>query len=305
MNKLWSLSFLTLCVILAGLSAAAQCPRVGDFSCGFSLGGQSLIQVLVYETATSTGLSGVTNDGRMVGNYSDTYTESAFVYDHGNWTSFTDPDQLHTTSASGINNYGHVVGNYDGYKNGVYTSFGFLKIGDVYTTLDKPTWRDTRAWGINDDDVIVGDYGEGAIIHGFVYVNGNFTTLEYPGAMQTTITGINNHGDMVGFVNVNYDFFSFLYSNGQFTKLSYPGSTETSAFGINNSGMVVGFRRDDHGNPHGFIWSNGQFRDITVSNHGNHWAIPYGINDLVQVVGVLDNNNRDRLPAPGSSNFRK
>ena len=293
MTRLWCFPLIVVSQLLCSLSAAAQCPGINVGYCGFSIGGQSVQRFYNYKTATDTELWGVTNDGRIVGNYNAANHNYAFLLENGNWMTFSDPNQLNTTTATGINNLEHIVGFYDGYKNDVYTSFGFLKVGDTYTTLDYPTGQSTRAFGVNDSDAIVGDYqdSQSGVTHGYVYVNGNWTIVDYPGASQTSITGINKNGDMVGFVTVNYEFFSFLYRNGQFIDISYPGSKETDVWGINDSGMVVGYQLDAQQIAHGFVWNNGQFTDIKLSKSGNYPTLPHGINHAGEMVGTVANNS--------------
>jgi uncharacterized membrane protein len=296
MNRLVSISLVALCLVIRISPAGAQCPRLDDKYCGFLLAESRLVMAINYGKADVTTPWAATSDGRIVGTYNDHgYVIAGFLYDHGVYTSFSDPNQLGKTSAYGINNNGDIVGTYDGYKNGLYTSFGFLKIGDVYMTLDHPLGQFTDAYGINDAGVIVGRYGDlqSGHIHGFVYEDGSWKTVDYPNSAGfTMLTSINNNGEMVGLAYADNQSFSFLYSNGEFTKISHPGAVETDAYGINVNGVIVGSYWDGN-HTKGFSWTQGQFTDISLP--GNPPTLPRGINAVNQIVGFPGNSSDRRF----------
>src|SRR4051812_19733580 len=69
----------------------------------------------------------------------------------------------------------------------------------VFTRIDNPAadtanGERTHAFGINDADDIVGEFGR----HGFVYSDGAFVTIDVPGASRTSAFGINNARQIVG-----------------------------------------------------------------------------------------------------------
>ena len=63
----------------------------------------------------------------------------------------------------------------------------------------------SQAFGVNDNDQVVGAYTDGsgqqATMHGFTWTPGRgFSSVDDPqGAGATTINGVNDHGDLVGF----------------------------------------------------------------------------------------------------------
>jgi len=107
-------------------------------------------------------------------------------------------------TAAGINNRGDVAG--------FYTTTGgtvdaFLKLaGGHFTTIAVPGASATNAFGLNDNDTVVGTYtvgtGANAATHGFIWRPGGHLTLNVDdpkGVGTTFLNGINNEGDIVGF----------------------------------------------------------------------------------------------------------
>jgi hypothetical protein len=106
-------------------------------------------------------------------------------------------------TAAAINNRGDVAG--------FYTTTGgtvdaFLKRGGSFTTIAVPGAAATDAFGVNDNDTVVGTYTDGtgaaATTHGFIWkVGGHLTTVvdDPNGAGTTFLNGINDEGDIVGF----------------------------------------------------------------------------------------------------------
>jgi hypothetical protein len=106
-----------------------------------------------------------------------------------------------------------------------------------YTTLDDPFASGgigTNAIGINNAGQIVGEYSDGAGIHGFLLGGGTYTALKDPSAPNfTEALGINSAGQIVG------DYVpggGFLLSGGTYTTLNPPGSVSTIAEDINSKG---------------------------------------------------------------------
>jgi hypothetical protein len=103
-------------------------------------------------------------------------------------------------TASGINNRGDVVGEYTA-TGGIVD--GFIKLaGGAFRTITVPGATQTIAFGVNDNDTVVGAYIEGTAIHGFIWrLGGKLTVMvDDPNANNVTIINdINNKGDIVGF----------------------------------------------------------------------------------------------------------
>ena len=108
-----------------------------------------------------------------------------------------------TLTAAAINNHGDVAGFYTD-KNGTTDAFLDYKHGP-FRTLDYPGASATQAFGVNDDDEVVGAYTDGtgssATMHGFTWTPGRgFASVDDPhGIGATTINGVNDAGDLVGF----------------------------------------------------------------------------------------------------------
>jgi hypothetical protein len=104
-------------------------------------------------------------------------------------------------TATAINNYGDVAGFYA--RSSSQTD-AFLQLhSGRFITLAVPGASMTQAFGVNDNNEVVGAYttgsGNNAVSHGFTWENGKFTTVNFPSASSTAINGVNNEGDIVGF----------------------------------------------------------------------------------------------------------
>src|SRR5271155_1337187 len=106
-------------------------------------------------------------------------------------------------TAAAINDHGDVAGFYNKTSSLVDA---FLKLHNGrFITLAVPGASMTQAFGVNDNDEVVGAYTDGtgnnAQTNGFTWRPGyGFTTVDDPHGLGTTIiNGINDHGDLVGF----------------------------------------------------------------------------------------------------------
>ncbi len=107
-----------------------------------------------------------------------------------------------SVTAAAINNRGDVAG-FETNPTGHIEGFLELNTGLVIP-LAVPGATMTRALGVDDGDVVVGDYqvggGRSAGTHGFIWApEFGFQDVDEPnGVGGTTINGINNHGRLVG-----------------------------------------------------------------------------------------------------------
>jgi hypothetical protein len=106
-------------------------------------------------------------------------------------------------TAAAINDHGDVTGFYNKTSSLVDA---FLRLHDgQFITLAVPGAAMTQAFGVNDNDEVVGTYtvgsGSSAQTYGFTWQPGHgFTTISDPhGIGTTTVNGVNDHGDLVGF----------------------------------------------------------------------------------------------------------
>ena len=125
----------------------------------------------------------------------------------------------------------------------------------------------TPAFGLNDQDVIVGTYGcgGGPVEHGYVLRAGVFTTLDAPGSAGVThALGINHDGDVVGeFVDAQARMHGFLLHDHAYTTLNAPvAQTQTVATQINDAGDIVGAFVGADNISHGFLLHNGAYTTL-------------------------------------------
>jgi probable HAF family extracellular repeat protein len=153
--------------------------------------------------------------------------------------------------------------------------------------LEFPDAISTRANGINNHGLIVGDFRDASNQrHGFLYDGKTFQPLDYPGAPSTIAYKINDTGKIVGsFRDSTGLTHGFLYDNGSFSPIDFPGSIDHTAIalGINNRGDIVGEYDLTVEITHGFILQNGQYRTLDTPFASQTEA--RGINDRGVIVG--------------------
>jgi len=168
--------------------------------------------------------------------------------------------------ASAINNNGVVVGT-------AYDSQNQIHAFSYDGTLQTLTAETKQAFGINDNDQIVGRLTGGA----FIYENGIMTRIEADSAYD-----INNNSQVVGYVRSSSNY-AFLYENNVLTNLGIlPNSYSSSASAINDNGIIVG-----NSSGSSFIYQNNQQTAIEVLNGG--FNITNDINNNDQIVGYYRN----------------
>jgi hypothetical protein len=118
---------------------------------------------------------------------------------------FTSSTSLQSPSltAAAINDHGDVAGFYNK-TSSLVDAFLRLHSGQ-FITLAVPGAAMTQAFGVNNNDEVIGTYttgsGNSAQTFGFTWEAGHgFTTISDPhGIGATTLNGVNDHGDLVGF----------------------------------------------------------------------------------------------------------
>ena len=149
-------------------------------------------------------LLGVNDGGVAVGFWTDANGSShgyQVNINTGTFSSVTDPNAPGASlTAAAINSGGDIAGFYTA-QNG--NTDGFLMAGSTFIDLSVPGASSTMAFGVNDNDEVVGAYtsGSSAATHGFSWtLGGGFQSIDDPhGAGTTTINGVNDAGDLVGF----------------------------------------------------------------------------------------------------------
>jgi probable HAF family extracellular repeat protein len=139
--------------------------------------------------ATRTMLTGINDNGVLVGTYDD---------GSGNLIGFQDDHGIITLTGglwhNAVNNFGQIVGVY---RPGSSSNRGYLyKDGNISTVPVENL--QSQAWDINNTGIIVGDfYSDGSL--GFMLDGDEIIEFDYPGVDSGTyLTGINDLGTVVG-----------------------------------------------------------------------------------------------------------
>jgi probable HAF family extracellular repeat protein len=154
--------------------------------------------------------------------------------------------------AVGINSGGMVVGNFTT-STGVS---GYKFANGTYTIINVPSANNfTRANGINDSGLIVGDFlGKDNFYHGFTLNKGKYTQFDVDkGVDSTSIFAVNNNGDFVGAAGSGGPNQGFVDIGGTVTEFYGADTDNTFVLGINDSDQSVGQYYDSSSNSHGFF----------------------------------------------------
>jgi len=269
-----------------------------------------------HQSAFSTHLGGVANNGEVVGFFFDQAgTAHGFLRSP---SGFSDPiDYVHASVAGTflyrIDSAGETIAGYyfdsaTSVQHGLvvelatntYIPIDFLAASGVQGTLLN---------GINKNGEVSGGYVDSAgTEHGFT-ANLNclaqttcYQTIDFPGALETELEGVNDGGDLVGvYLSDKGRLVSFLLSGGAFTILSAPGAA-VIARGINNFRHIVGFDENSIaffasqmglsnglrlGSSHGFLLTSPTAQAIPVDFPGAdaHFDGVGSINDSGMMAG--------------------
>jgi len=200
-----------------------------------------------------------------------------------------------TTTPVGVNKNHYVVGYYtDSSGNTV----GFLNEAKTYIALTGPTGANgnfARAIGINDSNVVAGDFfGTDNLYHGYTYTAGSYTQIDVdPGHASTSVYGINSLGHLSGSWNpptmqVNEGFIDV---GGAITSFYASGTQPTYAYGINKTDDAVGTYYDSGGNAHGFLRTASTGVITEIKYPGALQTSCFGINDTGEISGTYINSS--------------
>ena len=164
----------------------------------------------------------------------------------------------------------------------------------TFTSLDYPGATVTTASGINNSNVIVGDYTDASgNMHGYYRsFSGTFVAVNYPGATATSLWGINDNNQAVGYYtdssgNTHGFFFGL---PGTYIAINYPGAAFTIAYGINNSDQIVGTWGNAAGTiQDGFSLINNVFTDLSYP--GSISTLSSGVNSSGTICGEWFDTN--------------
>jgi probable HAF family extracellular repeat protein len=198
-----------------------------------------------------------------------------------------------TTTPTALNDTGAIVGLLQSGTGASTQHTAFLFSGGKFTHFRFPGSHATFAYDINNHGVIVGSFDTSFESGEFSFMvhNGVFTKITLPGFPNTSSAalGINGLGDIVGQLSGNGSAnLGYLLHQGKLTIISFPGAAGgTFPTGINDQGVVVGtYKVVKDGQPHGFMWQNGNFTNIEVPGPGA--TIPVKISNRGDVVGTFN-----------------
>lgn len=265
-------------------------------------------ETLSYPGATSTNVTAINNDGKIVGTYSifdgSTNKTFGFIYRYGRFEKLPSagtctrpagygfPETTYdiVVIPRGINAAGHIVGT----TKACGRHRGFILNGSIYKQVHQSGANSTYVAGINNLGTAVGGYTWPTIRTGaFTYQNGYLKPFTHPDSPdRMSLTDINDAGFMMGAYSpkpwdgggefiydpLTYQFTSFVIPNAE------PLSTVTA---FNNMGQIIGISITNNGaDRKGLLYDsvNG-FTGIDVPESGSGWTIPTDINDSGVIVG--------------------
>jgi probable HAF family extracellular repeat protein len=221
----------------------------------------------------------------------------AYLWADGTWRPILPPGD-NVATVHDINNAGQVAGESGGYRlafrweNGVATNLGPLGNSGL-----------SEANGINDEGQVVGRIVVGCCgtSDAFLWDNGVMSDLGGLPNFFNEARGINDAGQVVGDGLFSGQIYhALLWSPRPAASTTdaiidlgtLPGDVSSRAAAINNLDQVVGVSWNAAGASRGFLWENGQMRDL--GNLGapsgyNNPTLANDVNDRGQVVGSSNN----------------
>ncbi len=233
---------------------------------------------------------GISNDGRIAGQYRDSNSHG-FTFHNGVYTSFNTSPTIGTTLLD-INSSHQVVG-----------SLSSGSTGSSGIPFSMPGAASTSIWRINDDGLklikATFDPPGPQRPFGKDYLGttaGDATEIAYPDVPgdRYSAFGLSESGAVVGqYLSGNQVPQGFLFDGTAVESFLFPGSLETLATGVNESGQVVGGYRLVNStltrNYHSFLYNHGSM--TTFDYPGALGTLAYDINDIGQIVGVFVDNS--------------
>jgi uncharacterized membrane protein len=241
-------------------------------------------------------LLGINDSGRGAGYFGSgadaMHPNKGYVVrsDHTHFVNENFPGSVQT-QVVGINDEGTTVGFFVD-NNGA--DVGFVKVHSSFVRVANPATTAAPAFnqllGVNNKGTAAGFYNDrDGASHAYLYQiqTRRFTPVDLPVKADSVVaSGINDRGDISGFYTAGKVTSAFVIRNGHVTTLNFGGKTNTQALGLNNSDQVVGSFLDSAGAMHGFVWHDGNTKQIDDPK-GTAGTLVNGINNRNQLVGFF------------------
>jgi uncharacterized membrane protein len=240
---------------IAGYITGGECSKTSDqTSCGF-VDVKGKFTTVACELDDATEFFDMGNGGEVVGAASIVGGVVGIIWE-GNEACFglADPSGPSYTEAWGVAG-GNVVGFYID-SGGNFQGFHYVGKSQEYKAIKCEGWADTRALGINNAGVVVGDVSNSTKgpFRGFISKSGKCSVFSYPKAASTSARGINKSGQISGwYTDAAGKSLGFVKTGSSFVEVNFPGATGTLAYHLNDKGQVAGWYAARNGTFHGFV----------------------------------------------------
>jgi probable HAF family extracellular repeat protein len=305
-----------VCNLLAALSRRITWSYIAQVSLGslvkfqlvlcLSLSGalaQTKYKIIHIPTASGSTSSalGLNENGQVVG-YSlqgDDYKTFLYIYPSGKIGEIGSLGGK-LKAACAINDSGAIAG-YCQDSNGNLQAFSYADKNGMISLGTFDGGSTSEAFGINDNNQIVGDGATGSVAHRPFLYSGELQDLgigtnEAADAFETAY-GISESGIVVGRYDAgNGVFHAFQWSNGQVRDLGTLGGSNSEALAISKrtNSLVVGDSDTGNGPTHACAWSNGNPSDLGVLSGFDKGSFARAVNRSNHVVGDSDSDDQKR-----------
>jgi hypothetical protein len=217
-----------------------------------------------YPGAELTYATGINDIDWIVGWYHDFNSGYGnFLHNGIEFVTFDAPCGSRTSYVDDINNTYWMVGHCGGYGDYAFVMSGANP--SLYALFQFPDVPQTYAFGMNDDNLIVGC---DTYVSYFGTCTGGFIPFQVSGASQTCAYGINNFGQIAGGYKYGPWYGYVRETSGKVATIHMPNSYGTYVYGINELRQLVGIYTDSSDMAHAFVAipvANPQPADLIVS----------------------------------------